>query len=137
MQSIYFLVLFIIVLRAGLPSIVFWSNWWWVVLQSGWHTAGLLCGIGWLLAAWTAGLPPPKSGARRVRLFRNSRNQAIRIPAEFEPPGDEANISREGDRLIIKPMRKKGLLALLASWAPLEDAFPEIEDALVKPEEIL
>ncbi|MEX2281730.1 MAG: AbrB/MazE/SpoVT family DNA-binding domain-containing protein, partial [Gemmatimonadota bacterium] len=30
------------------------------------------------------------SAPRRVRLFRNGRNQAIRIPREFELPGDEA-----------------------------------------------
>lgn len=27
---------------------------------------------------------------RHVRLFRNGRNQAVRIPVEFELPGDEA-----------------------------------------------
>ncbi|WP_431269137.1 antitoxin [Dankookia sp. P2] len=51
--------------------------------------------------------PPP----RRVRLFRNNRNQAIRIPVEFELPGQDALIHREGDRLIIEPVREAGLLA--------------------------
>jgi antitoxin VapB len=32
---------------------------------------------------------------RHVRLFRNGRNQALRIPVEFELPGDEAIIHRE------------------------------------------
>jgi tRNA(fMet)-specific endonuclease VapC len=33
-------------------------------------------------------------------LFRNGRNQAIRIPREFELPGDEAIIRKEGARLV-------------------------------------
>jgi hypothetical protein len=33
----------------------------------------------------------PMAENRHVRLFRNSRNQTVRIPAEFELPGDEAS----------------------------------------------
>ena len=50
---------------------------------------------------------------RHVRLFRNGRNQAVRIPVEFELPGDEAIMHRDGDRLVIEPVRKRGLIALL------------------------
>ena len=35
---------------------------------------------------------------RSVKLFRNGRNQAVRIPAEFELPGGEAIMHRDGDR---------------------------------------
>jgi len=45
---------------------------------------------------------------RHVRFFRNGRNQAIRIPREFEVDAEEAIIRREGDRLVIEPIRKKG-----------------------------
>jgi antitoxin VapB len=48
---------------------------------------------------------------RHVRLFRNGRNQALRIPREFELDGDEAIIRKEGDRLIVEPVRKGGLIA--------------------------
>ena len=54
-------------------------------------------------------VPQSSPAPRRVRLFRNNRNQAIRIPVEFELPGSEAIISRDGDRLIIEPVRRKGL----------------------------
>ncbi|MGC0396979.1 antitoxin VapB [Bradyrhizobium diazoefficiens] len=75
--------------------------------------------------------------AKEVRLFRNNRSQAIRIPAEFELPGERAVISREGDRLVIEPVRSStGLLSLLASWSPLNEEFPDIEDAPVTPEDI-
>ena len=63
-----------------------------------------------------------------VRLFKNGRNQALRIPREFELPGNEAILRKEGDRLIVEPIRRRSLLALLATWEPIEEDFPAIED---------
>jgi len=74
---------------------------------------------------------------RHVRLFRNGRNQAVRIPVEFELPGDEAVIHRDGDRLVIEPLRKRGLLALLKTMKPLNESFPEIDDPAPRPESVL
>jgi antitoxin VapB len=65
---------------------------------------------------------------RHVRLFKNGRNQALRIPREFELPGSEAIIRKEGDRLIVEPVKRPSLLALLATLEPLDEDFPEIED---------
>lgn len=76
------------------------------------------------------------SERRNVKLFRNGRNQAVRIPVEFELPGDEAIMHREGDRLVIEPTRKHGLIALLKTMKPLKD-FPEIDDPVPAPEEFL
>ena len=73
---------------------------------------------------------------RHVSLFRNGRNQAIRIPREFELEGTEAIIHKEGDKLIIEPVRKKSLKALLASLPPLDEGFPDIIDLPVEPEDI-
>jgi antitoxin VapB len=70
------------------------------------------------------------STERHVRLFRNGRNQALRIPREFELEGEEALIHKEGDRLIVEPIRKGRLLALLASLPPLTEPFPDIDDDL-------
>lgn len=67
---------------------------------------------------------------RHVRLFRNGRNQALRIPREFELEADEAILRKEGDRLIIEPVRKGRLLALLASLDPIEEPFPDIDEHL-------
>lgn len=66
---------------------------------------------------------------RHVKLFKNGRNQAVRIPREFELPGDEAIMRKEGERLIIEPIPPKSLLALLATLAPLDEEFPPISDA--------
>jgi antitoxin VapB len=74
--------------------------------------------------------------ARHVKLFRNGRNQAVRIPVEFELPGDEAIIRGEGDRLVLEPTRKRGLLGLLETMEPLDETFPEIEDYPPTPEKI-
>ncbi len=67
---------------------------------------------------------------RHVRLFRNGRNQAIRIPREFELDADSAVIRREDDRLIIEPVRKKGLLATLATLPDIQEDFPDIDSSL-------
>ena len=81
-------------------------------------------------------MPVSRSTPRQVKLFRNNRNQAVRIPVEFELPGNEALISRDGDRLIIEPVPPQGLSAVLDSWAPIGDGFAEIDDPFVVPEEI-
>ena len=77
-----------------------------------------------------------KQDSREVRLFRNNRNQAVRIPVEFELPGDRATIRKDGDRLIIEPVHKPGLLGLLASWEPLEETIPEIVDEPAGKEDV-
>ena len=79
---------------------------------------------------------PSNPTSRQVRLFRDGRSQVIRIPVEFELSGNEATISRDGDRLIIEPVRKKGLAALLDGWEPLDEEFPEIDDPPLEPEDI-
>ena len=40
---------------------------------------------------------------RRVKIFKNGRNQAVRIPREFELPGEDAIMRKEGERLVIEP----------------------------------
>ena len=67
---------------------------------------------------------------RHVRLFRNGRNQALRIPREFELEGDEAILRKEGDRLIVEPVRKGRLLAMLRSLAPLAESLPDADEEL-------
>lgn len=75
--------------------------------------------------------------ARRASLFRNGRNQALRIPKAFELPGDEVMVHREGNRLIIEPIAKqRGLLATLAELEPLDDGLPDIDDGLLPLDDI-
>lgn len=65
---------------------------------------------------------------RRVKLFRNGRNQAVRIPREFELPGEDAIMRKDGVRLVIEPAAPKSLLAYLATLEPLDENFPPIPD---------
>ena len=73
---------------------------------------------------------------RHVRIFRNGRNQAVRIPREFELDCDEAIIRRDENRLIIEPIKRGGLLATLASLSDLDDDFPDIDRALLPLDDI-
>jgi antitoxin VapB len=68
------------------------------------------------------------SEERHVRLFRNGRNQAVRIPREFELPGEDATIRKEGDRLVIEPAPPRSLLAVLATLELIEEQFPAIDE---------
>jgi antitoxin VapB len=80
------------------------------------------------ILAGRANQEAPMATERRVKLFRNGRNQAVRIPREFELPGDDAVMRKEGNRLVIEAAPPSSLLALLATWGPLDEEFPEIED---------
>jgi antitoxin VapB len=75
-------------------------------------------------------------GQRAVKLFRNGRNQAVRIPVEFELPGTDAIMFRDGDRIVVEPVRRRGLAALLDSWDDMTEALPEIEDRAPDAEDI-
>lgn len=68
---------------------------------------------------------------RHVKLFKNGRNQAVRIPREFELPGEDAVMRKEGERLIIEPTPSQSLLAVLATLAPLDEDFPPIPELVL------
>jgi len=70
------------------------------------------------------------SADRHVRLFRNGRNQAVRIPREFELDSDEVVMRKEGDKIIIIPVKNGGLLALLSTLDPINEEFPDIDENL-------
>lgn len=74
---------------------------------------------------------------RHVRLFRNGRNQALRIPREFELEGEEAILRKDGDRLIVEPVRKGRLLALLRTLEPLEETLPDVDDGLAPLDDVV
>jgi antitoxin VapB len=68
--------------------------------------------------------------ARRVRLFRNGRNQAVRIPVEFELPGTEAVLRQEGNALVLEPVDRPSFLSVLDSLEPIPEEFPDIDEDL-------
>lgn len=81
--------------------------------------------------------PDTTSSPRYARLFRNGRNQALRIPRELELDADEVAIYQDDDRLILQPVpRVPSLAQVLAKLEPLEEEFPEIPDPPTEPKEI-
>lgn len=70
---------------------------------------------------------------RKASLFRNGRSQAVRIPKEFELPGTEVEMHREGERLVIEPVRRSSLIEYLRNKEPLDEEFPIIERSLPRP----
>ena len=86
------------------------------------------------------------TSARHVRLFKNGANQAVRIPKEFELPGKDAIMRREGNRLIIEVPEKpqKGTLAALVAaldtirhLPPVEEPFPDVDEGLLPLDDII
>lgn len=73
---------------------------------------------------------------RRVRLFRNGSNQAVRIPRDMELDADEAILRREGNRLVLEPVSTSALLALLGTLKPIDDEFPDVDAGLLRPDGI-
>jgi antitoxin VapB len=75
---------------------------------------------------------------RKVKVFMNGRSRAVRIPKEFEFPGDEVVMRKEDDgTLTLEPVRAKRSPRELVEWLraqpPLEDEIGEIEDFPPKP----
>lgn len=68
---------------------------------------------------------------RHVRIFRNGRNQAVRIPREFEMDAEEAIMRLENGRLVIEPIRRKGLLATLSTLRELDEDFPDVDRGML------
>jgi antitoxin VapB len=52
--------------------------------------------------------------SKKTRLFMSGNSQAVRIPREFQLEGDEVEIQRRGNTLVIRPKK--------LSWVPLMDS---------------
>ena len=76
------------------------------------------------------------SQTRLVRLFRNGRNQAVRIPRDMEMNADEALLRRDGNCLVLEPVSASPLLDLLATLKPIEDDFPDVDAGLKAVEDV-
>ena len=67
---------------------------------------------------------------RTASLFKNGKNQAVRLPKEFEFDGvTEVEISKEGESIILTPKRK--------SWMSLLETEIADTDFLVDRPDIL
>ena len=67
---------------------------------------------------------------RYVSLFRNGRNQALRIPRDWEIAGNKVIVYKDGEKLIIEPIKQKKLLEVLAELETLNEDFPDTDQGL-------
>lgn len=51
--------------------------------------------------------PPASTEVGRAKLFQNGRSQAVRLPKAFRIQGDEVSVRREGDAVILEPIKKR------------------------------
>ncbi len=75
---------------------------------------------------------------RKVRIFRNGRSRAVRIPKEFDMEGDEVIVRQEADgSLNLKPVSQRRTPRELVEWLrgqpPLEEELSEIDDSDMLP----
>lgn len=72
---------------------------------------------------------------RHVRVFKNGRSRAIRIPRDMDTFGDEVVLRKEGEELVVAPRPKTDLLEWLSTREPLppEDWMPPIKDLAPEP----
>ena len=67
---------------------------------------------------------------RKVSIFRNNRNLAIRLPKDFEFPGvTELAIEKRGDALLLRPIRP--------TWISLADEAAADPDFLRERPELI
>ncbi len=69
-------------------------------------------------------------------MFKNGRNQAVRIPRDLELPGNEALIYRDGKKLVLEATARPSLRQLLASWEAIPIDWPALQDAHPEPVEL-
>ena len=69
-------------------------------------------------------------GERKASLFKNNKNQAVRLPKDFELEGvSEVFIRKEGNSIVLTPARK--------SWTSYESVEAADEDFLAERPDLL
>lgn len=72
---------------------------------------------------------------RTAKLFRNGKNQAVRLPRQFEFEGvSEVSICKEGNAIVLLPVRKDW-----ASYAALpvaDDDFMSVRSSLLNDKRV-
>ena len=67
---------------------------------------------------------------KNIQLIQDGSSQILQIPQEFWLASKEVTLSKEGDRLIIKPVEKRSLLEVIATLTGIEEDFPDVDGDL-------
>jgi len=74
---------------------------------------------------------------RHTRLFRDGGRQALRIPRGLELDADEAIVRRDGERLVLEPIRHgRDLKCSLTGWGPLAETIPDVDEGLLPLDDV-
>lgn len=77
---------------------------------------------------------------KKTSLFRTDGDQAVRIPAEFELPGSEVTIRKDGEKLILEPSSKPKRMTLIEALNQMETIdieFPDVDEGLLPPRDVV
>lgn len=66
---------------------------------------------------------------RQVRLYRSGPDQTLRIPSELELDADEVVLRKEGDCLIVEPVRKRRLFPMLRKLGCFDEPSPASDES--------
>jgi len=61
---------------------------------------------------------------KTAKVFKSGNSQAVRIPKEFHLKGNEVEIQKKGEVLILRPKRK--------SWVPFFESLGKFSDDFMK-----
>jgi antitoxin VapB len=72
----------------------------------------------------------------RAKLFMHGRSQAVRLPKEFRMPGTEVEVFRQGEDVVLRPMKRK-VIDWPELWAKLDALGPDLDPPIGRDEGLL
>ncbi len=61
---------------------------------------------------------------KTAKIFRSGNSQAVRIPKEFQMQGDEVEIERKGEMLLLRPKKR--------SWDTFSESLQKFTDDFMR-----
>ncbi len=69
--------------------------------------------------------------------LKMGKDHILTLPQELNLSGKEFLLRKEGERLIIEPIRPNCLLAVLEALADIDEAFPDVDQNLLPLDEVV
>ena len=71
-----------------------------------------------------------------AKIFMHGRSQAVRLPKEFRLPGQEVEVFRQGDDVVLRPLKRKEI-NWPEFWAKLDALGPDLDPPIDRYEGLL
>ena len=77
----------------------------------------------------------------KAKLFMHGRSQAVRLPKAFRLPGQEVDVFRQGDDVVLRPLKRPKInwdeiWAEMEALGPVDLAVPDRDEGLLPPRDI-